>query len=214
MMVFFKERLVVLAMPKTGSTAYQDALRDRADMIITAPPALKHAPLYRYNRFIRPMFEKVCDAEMEVAVVVREPISWLSSWWRFRQREALEDQPQSTRGITFDSFVEAYMTGQRPPYAEVGSQSKFVEPRPNGTRISHLFAYEDLPRFNRFLESRLGSACAPQQVNQSPEIPVALDPRIEEKYRRKHAADFDLHARALNGEPFSASADARSQPGH
>lgn len=80
MMVFYKARLVVLAVPKTGSTAYESALRDHADLVMSQPPELKHAPLYRYNRFIRPMYEKVCDAELEVMAVMREPVSWLGSW--------------------------------------------------------------------------------------------------------------------------------------
>ena len=82
MLVFFKERLAFLAMPKTGTTAYQTALAKRADLVITDPPLLKHAPVYRYNRFIRPMFVNVCNAEMELMAVMREPVSWLSSWYR------------------------------------------------------------------------------------------------------------------------------------
>ena len=79
MLVFFKERLAFLSVPKTGTTAYETALAARADMVIREPPMLKHAPVYRYNRFIRPMFLRVCDAEMELMAVMREPISWLGS---------------------------------------------------------------------------------------------------------------------------------------
>ncbi len=51
MLVFTKERLAFLAVPKTGSTAYHSALAARADMVVTAPPELKHANLFRYDRF-------------------------------------------------------------------------------------------------------------------------------------------------------------------
>ena len=80
MLVFYKERLVFLSMPKTGSTAYQTALSPHADIIIADPPQLKHAPVYRYNRFFQPMFEKACKVEMETLALMREPISWLGSW--------------------------------------------------------------------------------------------------------------------------------------
>lgn len=53
MLVFYKERLAFLSVPKTGTTAYESALAARADMVISDPPMLKHAPVYRYNRFIR-----------------------------------------------------------------------------------------------------------------------------------------------------------------
>ena len=133
-------------MPKTGTTAYQTALAPRADLVINNTPLLKHAPVYRYNRFIRPMFLNVCDAEMELMAVMREPASWLSSWYRYHQRPFMKDKPNNTHGITFDDFVLAYMKGKRPGFAEVGSQLKFLERQPNGTGISHLFAYEDQPR--------------------------------------------------------------------
>ncbi|MCB1312159.1 MAG: gamma-glutamyl kinase, partial [Sedimentitalea sp.] len=98
MLVFFKERLVFLSVPKTGSSAYHSALAARADMVVAGPPELKHAPLYRYNRFFRPMFEKVCDARMDTLAVMREPVSWLGSWYRYRQRDFLDGKPVSTRG--------------------------------------------------------------------------------------------------------------------
>jgi hypothetical protein len=59
MLIFYKERLAFLSVPKTGTTAYETALRDRADMVISEPAMLKHAPVYRYNRFLRPMFTNV-----------------------------------------------------------------------------------------------------------------------------------------------------------
>ena len=51
MLVFWKQKLVFLSVPKTGTTAFQHALAPHADIVILDPPQLKHAPLYRYNRF-------------------------------------------------------------------------------------------------------------------------------------------------------------------
>jgi hypothetical protein len=53
MLVFWKENLVLLAVPKTGSTALQGALAPRASMVFRDPPKLKHAPCYRYRRFLK-----------------------------------------------------------------------------------------------------------------------------------------------------------------
>ena len=47
MLIFYKERLAFLSVPKTGTTAYETALRDRADMVISVPAMLKHAPVCR-----------------------------------------------------------------------------------------------------------------------------------------------------------------------
>ncbi len=193
MLIFFKERLAFLSMPKTGSTAYQTALKPRADLVIEGPPLLKHAPVYRYNRFIRPMFLNVCDAEMELMAVMREPISWLSSWYRFRQRPYTRGKPNSTHGISFDDFVIGYMKGKRPDFAEVGNQLKFLERQPNGTGIKHLFRYEDQPRLRSFLEKRLEVKLELARENVSPELSVTLSPDVEERFRRKYAEDFELY---------------------
>ncbi len=193
MMVFYKARLVLLSVPKTGTTALQSALRPHADMVISDPPELKHAPVYRYNRWVRPMFEKVCGTELEVVAVMREPVSWLGSWYRFRQREDLLGKPASTKGLSFDQFVEDYCKGQRPPHANVGSQAKFLEAQPNGCRVHHLFAYEDLPPLHAFLQDRLGLVIETQAENVSPEGDLTLRPATLEKLKRKHPEEFALY---------------------
>lgn len=193
MLAFFKERLVLLSVPKTGTTALEAALRDRADMVFSDPPELKHAPLYRYNRFIRPLFEKVCDARMETVAVMREPVGWLGSWYRYRRRPFMEGRPNATHGIDFDGFVQAYCQGQRPGFADVGSQAKFLEPQPNGTCIDHLFRYEDQDALLAFLEARLQTPVRPGQANVSPRMELSLRPATEAKLRRKCAAEFALY---------------------
>ncbi|NDV99550.1 gamma-glutamyl kinase [Salipiger sp. PrR002] len=196
MLVFWKARLVLLAVPKTGTSAYEAALGPHASMAVLDPPELKHAPVYRYNRFFRPMFEKMGVEHMELMAVVREPVSWLGSWYRYRQRGFLEGKPTSTRGLSFDDFVEAYTRGERPPFANVGSQAKFVEPRPNGTNVTHLFRYENQAVITGFLEERLGLQLDLPRENVSPRADLALSPEIEAKLRRKCAADFELWERA------------------
>ncbi|MEL7098605.1 MAG: gamma-glutamyl kinase [Pseudomonadota bacterium] len=193
MLIFFKERLAFLSVPKTGTTAYESALRPHADMVISEPPLLKHAPVYRYNRFVRPMFLKVCDVELELMAVMREPVSWLGSWWRYRQRSFMDGKPNSTKGVSFDDFVLAYMKGKRPPFAEVGSQFKFLEAQPNGTAITHLFRYEDQPRLKGFLEDRIGVTFETARENVSPAGEAVLSADVEARFRRKFAEEFALY---------------------
>jgi hypothetical protein len=190
MLVFWKERLVILSVPKTGSSALEAALAADASIAVTAPPELKHAPIYRYNRFFRPMFERVGAPEMEIVAVVREPIDWLGSWYRYRQRDFLRGRPESTADVSFDDFCHAYASGDRPAFAQVGSQAKFVEPRPNGVAVTHLFRYEALSALTHFLEARLGRPVALPRANVSPRAPLALSPATEARLRRHCAADF------------------------
>jgi hypothetical protein len=193
MLVFFKERLAFLSVPKTGTTAYQTALAHRADMVITEPPMLKHAPVYRYNRFVRPMFLKVCDAEMELMAVMREPISWLGSWYRYRRRPFMQGKPNATFDVSFDEFILAYMKGNKPGFADVGSQLNFMAPQPNGTGITHYFRYEDQHRLKTFLQDRLEVSFDLKRENVSPQMDLTLSPDIEERFRRKFAEEFALY---------------------
>lgn len=192
MLVFWKEKLVLLSVPKTGTTAIEAALSDKASMIVSDPPELKHAPVYRYNRFFRPMFEKACKAEMETFAMMREPISWLGSWYKYRQRPFLDGRPKSTAGVSFDDFVLAYMKGDKPPFANVGSQARFLEPRPNGTKVDHLFRYEDVNGWSSFLEDRFKQKLTFERLNVSSGSAPELSQKVEERFRRKMSEEFDL----------------------
>jgi len=193
MLVFYKERLVLLSVPKTGTTALQSALRDRADIVIADPPELKHAPVYRYNRFFRPMFEKACNVEMETLAVMREPVSWLGSWYRYRSRPFMKGKANATHDVSFDDFVRAYLRGNRPGFANVGSQAKFLEPRPNGTTVTHMFRYEEPERLAGFLTERLGAMPPLNRENVSPEMDLDLSGDTEQRYRRKCSEEFTLY---------------------
>ena len=193
MLVFYKDRLVILSMPKTGTTALQSALGARADMVVTGPPELKHAPLYRYDRFFRPIYEKVCDTTLETLAVVREPVSWLGSWYRYRQRPFLEGKPNSTANVTFDEFVDAYPRGAKPGFANVGSQARFVAPRPDGAPLTHLFRYEAPDVLFDFLEQRIGIRPEPRRENVSPTTTLELSDKTRDKLQRKCAEDFALY---------------------
>ncbi len=192
MLVFWKERLVFLSVPKTGTTAWEAALAPRAAMSIQDPPELKHAPVYRYNRFFRPMLEKFGGDDMETLAVMRDPVDWLGSWYRYRRRPFMAGQRNSTLEMSFDAFVTAWMEDRPPPFANIGSQAKFLEERPNGTGVTHLFRYEDQAGLRRFLEDRLGGPIETGRANVSPVLALDLSPGVLAALRHKAAADFAL----------------------
>jgi hypothetical protein len=124
---------------------------------------------------------------------MREPVSWLGSWWRYRQRSFMEGKPNATHGVSFDDFVLAYMKGNKPGFADVGAQSKFLEAQPNGTGVTHLFKYEDQPKLQNFLTDRLGVAFDLTRENVSPSIEQSLSSDVETRFKRKFDAEFALY---------------------
>lgn len=194
MLVFWKQKLVFLAMPKTGTTAFETVLAPKSDIAVLDPPQLKHASLYRYDRFFRTMFEKTCNADdFETLAVMREPISWLSSWYRYRRRPFMEGKANATHDMSFDEFVQAYMRGKKPGFANVGSQANFLTPRPDAPPVTHLFRYENQGALIAFLEERLEMKIDLPRENVSPNIEVSLSAQTEAKLRRKCAEEFELY---------------------
>jgi len=195
MMILWQERLAFLAVPKTGTTAIEAALAPHAAITYAKPPQVKHMTLQRFNRFMRPYLEKVGMQDIRTLAVMREPVSWLGSWYRYRQRDGLKNTTKSTAHLSFDDFVRAYMMDKnRPEFAEVGSQARFLAPGGNSKPVDHLFRYSDLNLLIEFLSQQLKSDMVLPQMNVSPQQELHLSPEIARQYRQKFAADFDLYA--------------------
>lgn len=198
MLVFWKENLVFLAVPKTGTTAIEGALAPRAAMVLRDPPQIKHAPLYRYARFLQPMFQKAGGKNPETIAVIRHPVDWLSSWYRYRNRHALVGQPNSTRNIKFDEFVLEYCKDDPAPFAKVGSQAAYVFDQDGKRAITHLFAYEHQPALIAFLEERLETTITLRELNVSPTIPAEISPDVEATLRKAKPQEFAAYEEAMS----------------
>ena len=196
MLVFWEQRLAFLATPKTGSTAIAAALESLAAVSIQRPPLLKHTTVHRYRRFIGPFLEAASKDTFTVVALMREPVDWLGSWYRFRQRDET-DAGKSTKGVSFDEFVRAWCQDPRPDFADVGSQGKFLRPR-QGVGVDRLFRYEDIGTFVHFLEERLGCEIILPRLNVSPPGATELSAATLERLRDFAAEDFDLY-RTLTG---------------
>ena len=192
MLVFWKENLVLLAVPKTGSTALEGALAPRASMVLRDPPHLKHAPCYRYKRFLKPFFVQAGGQTPELMAVVRNPVDWLGSWYRYRTRPDLIGHENSTHDVSFDDFVLEYCKGSPAPFANVGSQNKFLRINDGEIGAQHLFQYEQWDKVIDYLEDRLEMTIKLKHKNVSPQMDLTLSPSAEAKRRDKRAEEFEV----------------------
>lgn len=192
MLVFWKARLVVLAVPKTGTTALEQALLPYADAAILNPPAQKHCNLRRYRNQLQAFFEQRGSHQLDLMAVVREPVSWLSSWYRYRAREEIRGTPNSTADLSFDDFVEAWLTDNPPEFARVGRQSRFVADEHGQCGIDHLFRHDRLDQAVGFLEDRIGISLELQRSNVSPALDVGLSDPMAARLRAEAPEDFAL----------------------
>lgn len=192
MLVFWDQRLAFLATPKTGSTAIAAALESLAAVSVQRPPVLKHTTVHRFRRFVGPYLAAASKDDFTLVALMREPRDWLGSWYRFRQREET-DPERSTRGISFDAFVQAWCSDPQPEFAAVGSQARFLRPR-QGEGLDRLFRYEDIGTFVEFLEDRLGCEIILPRLNVSPSGQTELSAKTEALLHDIAAEDFALYA--------------------
>ncbi len=203
MLVFWEQNLVLLAVPKTGSTALMSGLRKNVTMLVTNPPHLKHAPFYRYHRFLHPYFKQAGGKQMDTAAVIRDPVDWLGSWYRYRHRDDLIGHQNSTRGVSFDDFVLEYTKDDRRPFARVGSQYQFVRDKEDDIGVTFLFQYEDQPRLLSFLERRFDRKIELPLKNVSPKMDLTLSTEVEAELRRARPEEFttwEIAGRILDDE--------------
>jgi len=194
MLVFWDQKLVLFSVPKTGTTALEGALSPYADIVIRNPPTLKHAPIYRYRRFLKPLFIQgggAKEEELQTVAAVRNPVDWLSSWYRYRHRDDLVGHPNSTREFSFNEFVTEYLKGKPASFANLGSQARFLLDGDGNLGVDHLFRYES-GALQPWIEAKLGVKVQLNQRNVSPKVDTPLAKDIEEKLRNKFEADFTL----------------------
>lgn len=209
MMVFVQARLVLLAVPKTASQALEAALGHKADLVIRNPPASKHMTVRRYRGVADALLGREISRTLETVAVIREPIDWLASWYRYRSRTDLLGSENSTDGVSFEAFLTAHLRTRPPPYAKVGRQSSFLRGSDGHCGVDHLFAYERLDVLQSFLEARLGSPVLLTRRNASPLQPCVCAPEpVLQRVRGKLLEDVSLHAHALRTSGIkSASRD-------
>ena len=174
MLVFLKAGLVILATPKTGSTALHLALGRQADIVTRGLPAAKHIAFGKYRRLAAPLVESLPGPPPQVCALVREPVDWLGSWYRYRRSGALAGTDRSTAGMTFEDFALAWLSDTPPPCARVGNQAGFLTLPRCGTPVDILWRYEAFDAFLDWLSDRLDTPITLPDSNVSPPAPLEL----------------------------------------
>lgn len=103
MMVFSPQSLAFIAVPKTGTTAIEAALRSKADIIFTG--RRKHMTAQRFHTRFAPFLDKAYKLRPDRMAVMRDPEEQIKSWYRYRRRQEKTGSQFDTNSISFDEFV-------------------------------------------------------------------------------------------------------------
>ena len=174
-----------------------------SQMILRKPPAIKHTTYAGFQRFLQPFLNSkgFPRESYEVVCVFREPIDWLSSWWRYRSREKLANPTDPkhrnyTGDVSFEQFARAYMEGSE-HFAQVGRPSRFVQSRSGQAEMDRIFRYDRLDLLVDFLCEKVGEEVEVGSVNTSPERSFSLSEECEIELREFFAPEYRIYERSI-----------------
>lgn len=190
MLVFWEAKLVFLATPKAGSTAIQVALESLASVAVDRPAALKHTSARDYYRHVAPWLEARSGDHFQTVALMREPISWLKSWYRFQYQDALDDQEPYLQ--SFDTFAAHYAKEIASGAGNIGTQSDFLTAG-DGKKVDRIFCYEEMDAFTQFLEDSLDCVINLPRINVPRSADVSVSEQTENMLRDILATDIKLY---------------------
>jgi Sulfotransferase family len=195
MLISIEKRLAYLAIPKTGTTAMHQALGKYCEIRFGRSPRTKHMNMRVFERFMMPYLREIGAGDTETVCVVREPVDWLGSWYRFRSKKGFQRSGKSTKDVSFEAFVEAYLDRPQPGFAKVGRIAGFVAGESGKPGVTHMFRYDNLPGMVRFLEERFGRDLRLPAANVSPpRTDAKLSPALMARLETERAEDFMIYA--------------------
>jgi hypothetical protein len=196
---------VFLAPTKTGSTSIETAFRTHSQIVLQNPPSFKHTTYAEFQCFLQPYlaFGGFPRESYEVVCAFREPIDWLSSWWRYRSRQKLANPTNPrhcnyTGGVSFEQFARAYMEGSE-QFAKVGRLSRFVRPCLGEPEVDRIFRYDRLDLLIDFLCEKVGKEVEVGFANTSPKRSFSLSEECEIGLREYFAPEYHIYERAIGG---------------
>jgi hypothetical protein len=149
MQLSIKKGIGFICIPKCGSTTVERFMRPSCDFSLSGNPQLKHIRYEQVQANIWPLLAQLHLKVPYTFAVMREPVSWVESWYRFRARDELAppNHPQHhnyTGHITFSEYVEAVLQPKPPSYARIHSQFYYVRNKAGAVGVDKIIPLEQV----------------------------------------------------------------------
>lgn len=136
---------------------------------------------------------------IETFCLVRDPLEWIESWYRFRQRREIAN-PLSpnhkyyTGQIPYNEFILEYVKrGRRAPWANLRRQIDFLSLSDGQIGVDRIFAMDDLQGVASYLSKKLGAPLELPRKNPSPKVKTELGQDAEAALRSHLARDLVIY---------------------
>jgi hypothetical protein len=130
---------------------------------------------------------------------MRDPLEWLMSWYRYRQRDDLKKTSHPlhknyTGNVSFDEFVQMYLkTSQRPSFASLRTQS-FHMLMDNGVfGVDRIFDLKQMDLVANYLSHKVGEQVHVPIINKSVVLDCDLSNENEKLLRSTQEREFMLY---------------------
>jgi len=196
-----KKGVGFVCVPKCGSSTIEVIMRPHSDFQMSNNPKLKHIKFSEVEEFVFPLLSKMRIKKPYMFAIVREPISWVKSWYQYRAREELSpaNHPQHrnyTGHLNFHEFVECCMLEKPPSFARIHSQSSFVLARDGSVGVDKLIPIDQIDtklqnfllRYNIQIPNKIVAKNQSKPRDTEP-LPVELEQRL----RTHLSSDFELY---------------------
>jgi hypothetical protein len=192
---------VFLASSKSGSTAIERSFAPHAQVILKGPPRLKHTNAASFQRHIEPLLRKHGWERdgYEVVTIVREPIDWLASWWRYRSREQLKEATDRRRrryvgDMSFEEWARRQLDAGMPG---IGRFSRFVSTPDGDLGVDRIWRYEHIDDARRWMSERVGKNVKLRRANVSPPRDHDLSAELRQRLEAYYEPEYRLYESAL-----------------
>lgn len=222
MLYFHKQKLIVLCQPKTGTTALHEAISAEASIAFNTPPHMKHMT---YAKFMNALATWIAGGGMfhrgkfTFVSVMREPLEWLGSWYRYNSREALaspdaRSHSRYTGNISYDQYLKDMLLprDEAPDYAKLGGPCSVSQDGNGRIAVDYLFRYTDLDNMVDFIASKLGRSIELPKANISQQRELEADPATIERVKQKLAFDYAVYEKLRPDGRVTKELQTFSQP--
>ena len=179
-MLVFPQGLILLSVPKTGSTSLEAAF---------APHALVAVTSIACGREVSGNTARHKWGPAEVWGVIRDPFDWVRSWYQYRCTMEFAGTSRFALGRTFEQFVDRWAGGERMQGNLLDLQSDFL------AGADRVYTFEALGVLAKDLGARLGATVALPRLNVSPQQTAYMSDKTADKIRFKAAKDFEIYER-------------------
>lgn len=209
----FNKGVVFVANTRAASSTMHHLLLPLADVIFYRPIFGKHFTLSQIARRTKMMSGLDLGALLTFGIV-REPQSWLYSWFKFRRREGLtkastDGNPNRVpAGVSFPEFLEECCGANPRPFARIQHQSSYFRDSTGRIAVDYVAVYSDLRAECRRLSAIPSLSLLDGAENLSVNATAAqraptcdtARPDLVDRIASVFADDFELYERAASAE--------------